>query len=831
MTTPSKNAVNSNDTEPVSRETTAPKRNKHTERNNKSKNKKKIQQADSTAPQELITTPEPPRSPEATPLPPDIARIEDISGQSTVTEVILVTSTHGIIELHTSLLAPIAAESTVFEATSVEPPFIKALLASSIHGIAELHAPLVAPAGTGFTAKSLGANAPERIENFHGWKKTREARKTCKEMEADATLTSSGKTKDTVINMDTTEPEPSLKTRRSSPYELRSSTSTIDERVTSPDQVFLEPEKETSTGKKEDYNSLPRLDQLSMKPEEGHKIEQKNETPSSASCDIVHEHVTLAAAPATQEDLARLSTRNDSARKVHEMATRPKKSSSAGTCGPEASVRTQASTADSISNNHSTQPNPKDFWLGLLMAKRAGIERLKESMDVTIPRDLLLEINWGQSPQVFRADSFGNRSANEPSQWWGYYTNPVADEKARDAGVMLFERPPGYFRPQVRYTRSSGGTKLAPVIVHRGVEFGRLDGPVVEFDGEHVELIPRSEPWPDIRSSFARPDFLNPNKLAEYQACEASGYQVWCHNTDVLPCRLSSCGRLLKDTSPSTILCLGCGPKTVVRYCSLEHQLEGMETHWQECGDENLVMECVIDDDTEPKGWKDACPAIRECNGVKSWALHRQKLLSIVSGGHYTLFHPLTQIPAILFWPKGTNDAWRNKDTRIERLLNIACFDTSQQQLIDYLYRLLRTLIVKSNAGLNDLRIQALNNQFLWEFGRDVSNVSYNGPPCECEWYGAQTGRTPGHFPSCTLVGRPFHIIQSRIGEGLRAKVMELETRFWILRAWRTQHADEEGWWKRIEGEGFKKPVVGGGNQDFGPGWMGWGAPTDNLCD
>ncbi|MCJ1453549.1 hypothetical protein MMC28_003896 [Mycoblastus sanguinarius] len=400
---------------------------------------------------------------------------------------------------------------------------------------------------------------------------------------------------------------------------------------------------------------------------------------------------------------------------------------------------------------------------------------------------------------------------------WCYATHTAADTLVEEAGIWLWRKPTTYYQPQPLYKIQESGTSvLAPVIIDHGCT--GTSEPLIEFDGKKVRIVPHLKPWDDIRSSIGHPDFIVPCKRVEYQACESAGYQIWRHDREVLNCRKSGCDATISDHDRSTIICLGCGPKTVVRYCSLAHQVEDIEEHWKECGHESLVMERVIDHTTEPTWFSRKFPAIKECQGYKSPALYRQKLYAMLAYGHYTLFDPVTQEPSTLFWPKA-HPKQQEMDERIERVLNIAFFDIFDDTNLIYLYRLLRELLRESKKWVRGT-IGVLNGQFAKEFGEkifDVMKIDEN-PPCECEWVGRDL-QARGHVSHCQSKTGQNRFEPSSPEQGLRAVVEQLEEEYWILRAWRQQHPTQKTWSLRAAGHGFLGLKPEEDLVALGPGW------------
>lgn len=408
---------------------------------------------------------------------------------------------------------------------------------------------------------------------------------------------------------------------------------------------------------------------------------------------------------------------------------------------------------------------------------------------------------------------------------WAYATHTDADEALLEAGVWLWEKPRTYFYPHLFSTKMSDPYVLAPVIVSH--ESTGTSFPFIEYSGETVHIVPHDEPWEDVRSVESHPDFLPPCKLVEYQACETAGYHVWRHDRDQLPCRKPDCEALVMDHNLSSVFCQGCGPKTIIRYCSFEHQIEDIKEHLIECGDPDLVMQCVIDHATAPVCFSDKPPEMAERHGVhglKSAELQRQKVYCMKNGGYYTLFDPVTHNTKTLSWPK-SHPKWQELDARIERLLNIAFFGTHRHGIITYIYRLLRELLCCIGDCTDQIK-ESLKTQIRTEFKysgdleSDLIHVSDDAPR-DCEWT-SRDFLPHGHSSTCEQEGMPTIDPKSQ-NACLKLWVERMENKYWILRAWRQQHPTEKDWRVRANGFGIIPLRPGESIYQLGPGWTGWG--------
>ena len=413
---------------------------------------------------------------------------------------------------------------------------------------------------------------------------------------------------------------------------------------------------------------------------------------------------------------------------------------------------------------------------------------------------------------------------------WAYAMNTEIDETVDDAGIWLWRKPKTYFRAQfLLRTDRFRLPVLAPVVIsHKRTG---NDEPIIEYDGDTVHIVPREQHWEDVRSHESHPDFLIPWKLSEYQASEAAGYQVWRHDRDLLKCRKPGCDATVSDYHHSAVVCLGCGPKSFVRYCSLQHQLEDIEGHWKECGTWRIVLKRVIDHTTAPSKFARMCPAIKQRHGSRTAALQRQMFCCALTYGHYTLFDSASNRSETLCWSK-QDPKWPEMDRRIERLINVAFLDSWNHYVLGYLYRLLRELL-RCRGKWSESTERLLKSQLEAEFSDYKVNTNWhNGDaPCQCEWSGRILPRYD-HLSTC----RDYAPIADDYGPVQRQKFFEAivedyEERFWILRAWRQQHPTQSSWRLRAAGFGFPDTILDEECYDMGPGWIGWGGEKDNICE
>lgn len=406
---------------------------------------------------------------------------------------------------------------------------------------------------------------------------------------------------------------------------------------------------------------------------------------------------------------------------------------------------------------------------------------------------------------------------------WTYATHTPVDKDLLRAGIWLFERAPNYFKSQPYvYRRHGKELEQAPVVIRT---FGNRSASLhVRFDGEVLYISTHGNPWPDMRSKHSHPDMLPVSRLIEYQAAESMGLNVWRHDRNLLECRLPSCKCKLSDISHSTIICAGCGPKSIIRYCSVEHQVLDLKMHWRECGHRKLIIKRVIDKTTEPARFKHLCPAIRDCKNIRSFAKSRQSLYTRLTHGRYTLFNPRTGYPTVLVWSR-KDPSFIEMEIRVERLLNCALFDQRNKAMVTFLFRMVRKCLQSKKAFPAERRI-TLTQQFKAEFGLDASRIESDDDVCECEWEGENLAEDK-HLPNCRKLYRNFS--QQFRKTGMRGYLEMYEKRYWILRVWQQQHQSVTRWRDRVAGKGFPDGVEGT-SPSLGPGFVCWGAKENDSC-
>ncbi|KAL8928859.1 MAG: hypothetical protein Q9208_001637 [Pyrenodesmia sp. 3 TL-2023] len=422
---------------------------------------------------------------------------------------------------------------------------------------------------------------------------------------------------------------------------------------------------------------------------------------------------------------------------------------------------------------------------------------------------------------------------------WAYRTHTPADAELQALGIWLFERPPTCQTHHVSDPAIQHHSRIviAPPSQGRNI-------PSLTSNGQTLVLHPHSTPWRnDPRSpqhtDAITPDFIPETRLAEYQAVEALGYQVWRHDRNYLQCANLACQKILSDIRNDTLLCLGCGPHTSIRYCSRACQVLDCYRHGQDCGMAHHLIPTVVDDGTAPPRFSHLFPALRNRHGIRTYETHRQRTYAQMTDGRYTLFNPSTEEPTTIVWDWLFNGREEypyqgygaEMEARIERCLNIALFDQCQTMVVEYLFRLLQQALRIKGAPQAIARV--LVNQFAKEFGFIAQaswRITSGEPICECEWAG---DGVLAHQHTMTCNSR--YRVQGELFRGSRRCLKDLveamEAKYWILRAWRTQHSAEQDWQRRVMGHGFPGCVVAAGwTPSFGKGWVGHWADKDDVC-
>ncbi|KAL8761168.1 MAG: hypothetical protein Q9184_002680 [Pyrenodesmia sp. 2 TL-2023] len=422
---------------------------------------------------------------------------------------------------------------------------------------------------------------------------------------------------------------------------------------------------------------------------------------------------------------------------------------------------------------------------------------------------------------------------------WAYRTHTPADSELQALGIWLFERPA---TSQTHHVSDPAIQQHSQIVIAPPSQGRNM--PSYTSDGQTLVLYPHSTPWHNDPRSAQHTDAVTPNfipetRLAEYQAVEALGYQVWRHDRDYLQCANLACQKILSDIRNDTLLCLGCGPHTTIRYCSRACKVLDSYRHGQDCGMPHHLIPTVVDEGTAPPRFSHLFPALRNRHGIRTYETHRQRTYAEITDGRYTLFNPSTEEPTTIVWDWLFNGREEypyqgygaEMEARIERCLNLALFDQYQTMVVEYLFRLLQQALHIKGAPQAIARV--LVDQFAKEFGFIAQaswRITSGEPICECEWAGDAV-LAYQHTMTCSSRYR----VQGELFRGgkrcLKDLVEAMEAKYWILRAWRTQHPVEQDWQRRVMGHGFPGCVVPAGwTPKFGKGWVGNWAAEDDVC-
>ena len=435
--------------------------------------------------------------------------------------------------------------------------------------------------------------------------------------------------------------------------------------------------------------------------------------------------------------------------------------------------------------------------------------------------------------------------------------------------VKAFRSPPT-MRPsenEEKIREVLGGHYDAPAIImhaNSGTEV-----PSVKFEPSINAFMiwPAKTPQFELRGNQTHPDYLPPEKLCEYQAVEIMDYDVWRADRSTFRCMLPTCHQSVSDHDTTTVVCLGCGPHTQIRYCSREHQLQDLDEHWNECGLSGYMIKVHfhIDHDSFPLRYQDAAPSICDIHGIETYEKARQRLYALWNGGCYTLFQePKVKHLVISFLNPGalligplvptalSSSAPLMSRTliaatlgpRVERLLNLAFIDSSVQTgAMRYLYQLLRLglrqqLGSKRAAALEPILLAQVKAEFNFDpqkcgavepVPQDRSHIFHRRrrslakrtfrlvhnetaippeDPCECTWAGESAVESSfGRLCNNQCLAHRRHL-DAKVGilfrgSGLHKHVERVEASSWLLRVWHRQHPTVRDWRERQYGAGF----------------------------
>jgi len=145
---------------------------------------------------------------------------------------------------------------------------------------------------------------------------------------------------------------------------------------------------------------------------------------------------------------------------------------------------------------------------------------------------------------------------------WVYIKREEDRERQHDElGIFNFVRPCGYIHPKKKnnYFKSKPGQEPAAAYVIATLSSSEDPSVVYDKNNNRFLISTHAYPYVDLRNDPNHPDYLPPEKLCQYQACEIFGYPVWRHDRQFLRCSLPSCHATTVDHDITTQICHGCG--------------------------------------------------------------------------------------------------------------------------------------------------------------------------------------------------------------------------------------------------------------------------------
>ncbi|KAI9848994.1 MAG: hypothetical protein M1837_005885 [Sclerophora amabilis] len=265
------------------------------------------------------------------------------------------------------------------------------------------------------------------------------------------------------------------------------------------------------------------------------------------------------------------------------------------------------------------------------------------------------------------------------------------------------------------------------------------------------------------------------------------------------------CEKICEDTDESTLLCLGCGPFSPVRYCSEKHRLFDQHDHWQICG--QIPFTDYVDIETLDTHYRYKHPAIQNIHEFASLENHRQRHFSMYNHDDcdYVIFDDWTRTQRAGFEVRGgvipSHEIFFMKGDPVKdifnRVLNVCFLDHALTRPLDLLYRLIRSELRRKGKWDSNVENE-LCHQFWLEFQLDPRSVCASADlNLKDEWNGSG---------------------------GLEATISTYERNYPIVRMWRREHpaaGAAQDPWARYKGAGFADANMGGRDGHCGLGWEG----------
>ncbi|KAI9741210.1 MAG: hypothetical protein M1834_002924 [Cirrosporium novae-zelandiae] len=381
-------------------------------------------------------------------------------------------------------------------------------------------------------------------------------------------------------------------------------------------------------------------------------------------------------------------------------------------------------------------------------------------------------------------ESWGPRKQWDPFGIYLYHERKLPILGDPDSGFVLTKVPRWKDAPAICYFEEPVNGPKAK-IVHN-------------FDEDFIEIFPAKKPRPgDFRADPTCIDHLSTDfALTLYQAYEQAGYTVHRFDRHPFYCDLKSCGKLLHDVWHKPLSCPGCGPFSEVRFCDVDHLLQGVSDHHAECSKQPPNK--IWDRATQPQHHFLNPPLIAEKHGMKweSIERHRQQMYHIFKAdeGEYFLFDDYEARK------EGRDNKGAGKVTHIvkfreykedqdkfDRLIQAAFFGTyphftfsiyflntranstpldhTNVPLLHFLYRIIRRALSHNNIWTHTLELQ-LTHQMGREFNYPDFHLLDSKHACRCQW------DNKPHKPECD--SEDFHCPRT---EELNAKKLREKER------------------------------------------------------
>ncbi|KAJ5225632.1 hypothetical protein N7468_006857 [Penicillium chermesinum] len=287
-------------------------------------------------------------------------------------------------------------------------------------------------------------------------------------------------------------------------------------------------------------------------------------------------------------------------------------------------------------------------------------------------------------------------------------------------------------------------------------------------------------------------------------------------------CWKSGCGARCSLWDGSAYNCPGCGPFSAVHYCSEEHLLQDLQSHWFECGKYSFSQPCSST--SIPITMLNGPPLLPSFHHWDTLARRRQATYYNVCReyGDYFIFDGVNEACVLeaplvegvvssptVFKVVSISNNPEKKDQFRRALAACLFFALDLPELVGYLFRMIREILVEQNQWTPQVNMMLLR-QFNLEMGRgsrllpSISGGRHAAYPCH-------RGEVDDDFNN-EWVAR----------YGFMHQCDELEDSFWILRANRFTHPFVSDVGARSAGQGYYN-VMPDDRRRFRSGqWVGW---------